>query len=88
IFAGSIITYFIGDIIIAKHVRKFKEAFIPALCYSAVICLATSAFMFDFFGFEKRIPKIDSIKSVSLTNYSGRFDNQPNYLTTYEDSIY
>ncbi|MEG2144881.1 MAG: hypothetical protein RRY40_06085, partial [Oscillospiraceae bacterium] len=88
IFAGSIITYFVGDIIIAKHVRKIKKAFIPSLCYSVAICLVVSAFMFDFFGFEKKIPSIDSIKSVSLDGYDGRFNNQPTYLNTPEDSIY
>lgn len=81
IFYDRIISMWIGlpfgiiGIIVARMIisKSFKPTKIlkPIIIYTAMMCVLYLFYGADITGFEKRVPDIDSIASVNVTNYSG-----------------
>lgn len=79
---GALITYFIGDVILTRTVRSIPRALPTALATTLGVCLLVGGVMYGGFGYEKRVPSAESVASVSLESYTGRYANEP---SLYED---
>lgn len=78
---GSIIAYYIGDIILTHSVRRPKEVLPVGLATVLVVCIVVGSVIFDFFGFEKRVPTADNVESITLYNSRFRYSEQGWYKT-------
>ena len=74
---GSLIVYFIGDVILTRTVRSIPKALPAAGATTAIICVIVSCIMYGGLGFETRIPSAQSVSYVTLHNYSSRYSNEP-----------
>lgn len=79
---GALITYFIGDVILTRTVRSIPRALPTALATTLGVCLLVGGVMYGGFGYEKRVPSVESVASVALDSYSSRYANEP---SLYED---
>ncbi|MFV0496738.1 MAG: hypothetical protein ACK5L0_01010 [Candidatus Fimivivens sp.] len=66
---GALIIYFIGDVILTRTVRSIPRALPAALATTLGICLLVGGILFGGFGHVKRVPSVDSVKSVRLVYY-------------------
>lgn len=89
--AGSLIFFALAQMMVKKTPRIFnKKSFRDLSIYCVIAVLFVSCFQFDLTGYTKRIPSIDSVKSVLLTqtlfNNSIGFtnNNYSNYVTLKE----
>jgi len=78
---GSIIAYYIGDIILTHLVRRPKEVLPAGLATVLVVCIVVGSVIFDFFGFEKRVPAADNVESITIYNSRFRYSEQGWYKT-------
>ncbi len=92
---GALITYFIGDVILTRTVRSIPRALPAAIATTLGVCLLVGGVMYGGFGYETRIPSLESVDSVVLESYDSRYSNEPslkedykrNYRFTEADSI-
>lgn len=81
IAVGSVIAYYIGDIILAHAVRRPKDVLPACFATVAVVCIVVGSVIFDFFGYERRVPDIADIKSITIENSRFRYSEQGWYKT-------
>lgn len=63
---GTLITFFITKVIIARSVRIFNMKNLKSLgVYVVIAALFTAFTVFDITGISKRLPKLDQVESVS-----------------------
>lgn len=84
----------IAALIIANMINKrsitLKGAFTHTIIFTAFVFIMLGAFRFDVVGFEKRMPNIDNIKSVTVVPdryYGFRSDDIEKYAITDKDGI-
>lgn len=82
-FLGSVVVYFVGDALLSRNIRSLPKALPKALITSAGVAAAIMVIMFGGAGYETRVPSADSVESVTLRGYRGRFDSQPNITYNY-----
>lgn len=64
--AGTLITFFITKVIIARSVKIFNMKNLKSLgVYVVIAALFTAFTVFDITGISKRLPKLDQVESVS-----------------------
>lgn len=64
--AGTLITFFITKVIIARSVKIFNMKNLKSLgIYVVIAALFTAFTVFDITGISKRLPKLDQVESVS-----------------------
>lgn len=73
---GSVIVYFIGDVILTRTVRSIPKALPAALITSAGVVVVVAGIMFGGMGYETRVPIAADVSSITLNYYSGRYNNQ------------
>lgn len=83
---GALITYFIGDVILTRTVRSIPKALPAALATTLGICLLVGGVMYGGFGYEKRVPSVDSIASIELENYDSRYSGEPTLDKEYSNT--
>lgn len=75
IFAGALIVYLVFDVLLARNVKTILRA-VPAACAFAFVVGGTAlAITTGGFGFEKRVPQLESVRSVVI-DYRGRFSEE------------
>lgn len=74
---GSLITYFIGDVILTRTVRSIPKALPVALATTLAVCLLVGGIMYGGFGYQTKVPSNDSIETVSLESYNSRYSDEP-----------
>lgn len=75
---GSIIGYLIASMVLKKSWRVFDRSIIKGFSiYTSIVLLLLLFVQFDLFGFENRVPSLDSIESV--------YFNQNPYLVNIYD---
>lgn len=60
------IGYFAAEMLNRKTFRAFNGAWKGYIIFALVVILGLSALEFDFFGFEKRVPKAEKVEKVSV----------------------
>ncbi|MEG2173874.1 MAG: hypothetical protein RR135_00125 [Oscillospiraceae bacterium] len=68
---GSVIAYFVGDVVLTRSARSLPKALPAAVTTSLLVCLAVGGMLFGGFGFETRVPDPDQVQSVLLEDYRG-----------------
>lgn len=87
-----------GASMLVKKTLNPKVGFKPALIFCVGVCILNFLFAFDFTGFERKVPSVDSVESVVFDNgvnmsdltyfVDGKdliYENNPNPLTSSED---
>lgn len=74
---GALLSYFIVDVVLARSVRSLPRSLPAALVTTLAVCAAVSMVIFGGMGFETRVPDADSVVSVDLGYYRGRFESEP-----------
>ena len=77
IAVGSVIIYFIGDVILTRSVRSIPKALPVAVLTAAGVCVAVGAVMFDLFGIGRWVPAQEKVDEAKLYYYESRFSEQP-----------
>lgn len=63
---GTLITFFITKVVIARSVKIFNIRNLKSLCIYAVIAAVFTAFtVFDITGISRRLPELDKVESVN-----------------------
>ena len=75
---GSLIVYFVGDVILSRTVRSLKKSLPAALITAVAVCLVSSVIIFDMTGFSTRVPSISSVESIEIS-YRGRYSGEYPY---------
>lgn len=66
---GTLVTFIAVKIIIAKSIKIFNRANIISLCIFIVIgSIFVACTVFDVTGYTKRVPDVDEVEAVSLSN--------------------
>lgn len=86
-FLGSIVVYFIGDALLSRSVRSLFKALPKALLTASGVAAVILVIMLGGAGYESRVPALDSVESVTLRGYRGRFDSQPNITYSYSSGV-
>ena len=60
------IGYFAAEMLNRKTFRAFNGAWKGYIIFALVVILGLSSLEFDFFGFEKRVPKAEKVEHVSV----------------------
>ena len=81
IAAGSMLAYYIGDVILTRSVRRLRVTLPAALATVAVVCVLCGGVVFDYFGYESRVPALEKIASVTLERTNLRYSGQSYYKT-------
>ncbi len=77
---GSLITFLVVKIILAKSIKVFNKRNLISLCiYLVAAALFTGLTVFDIGGFAKRLPDEDAIQSVELSNSTFRIGSENSY---------
>lgn len=77
---GTLVTFIAVKIIIAKSIKIFNRANIISLCIFIVIgSIFVACTVFDATGYTKRVPDIDEVEAVSLSNSTFSSVNQDYY---------
>ena len=67
LLTGGFIGFFGAEMLMKKTFRVFdKKAFKGFALFAAVTALLLGCLVFDFFGYETRMPKLENVQSVSL----------------------
>ncbi len=75
---GGLLVYPIGDAVLARRVRSPKKILPVWLLSVAVSLLFCAATMYDFFGYEKRVPAAENVASVTVEGFRTRYASQNN----------
>lgn len=70
-----------------KKSLRVKSAIKPAVIFCAAICLVWLGFKVDISGFEKRVPSVNSVKSVELTNNAISTNSARRYFSSDGDEL-
>ncbi|MCI5533807.1 MAG: hypothetical protein MR440_03450 [Firmicutes bacterium] len=77
---GSLITFLVVKIILAKSIKVFNKRNLISLCiYLVAAALFTGLTVFDIGGFAKRLPDEDAIQSVELSDSTFRIGYENSY---------
>ena len=77
---GSLITFLVVKIILAKSIKVFNKKNLISLCiYLVAAALFTGLTVFDIGGFAKRLPNEDKIQSVELSDSTFRIGYENSY---------
>jgi len=76
-FLGSLLAYFLVEILLTKSLRVFRFNVIKGWCIYALIVIGIIGVMnFDCAGYEKRLPELSEIESVYMDNYFSALNNK------------
>ncbi|MBR6521806.1 MAG: hypothetical protein IKT47_03980 [Oscillospiraceae bacterium] len=64
---GGFIGYFTAEMLIRKSFKVFRKHWKGFFISCAVIIVVITAFELDFFGYERRIPDVEDVSSVSMS---------------------
>ena len=79
---GTLITFFVVKIIIAKSIKVFNKQNLASLCVFAVIAVLFTGFtVYDLSGFANRLPDENKIQSVELSGAA-------TFRTSYDEYYY
>lgn len=82
-FIGSLIGYFVSQIIIKKSLYVFKDIK-GYIIYSFVIILVLIGSKIDIIGYEKYVPALNDVKNVYFSEYGYQYDEN-NKVKFYSD---
>ena len=77
--AGALLAYYIGDVILTHSVRRLRATLPAALATVAVVCIACGGVIFDYFGYETRVPAAENVESVVVDGAPFRYTSQTGY---------
>ncbi len=78
---GGTLGYFISKMLIEKTVRVFRTGWKTVGIYAVCVIVLISCIETDLFGYEKKVPSLFDIKSVTLNTFDGHtmtFDEEEN----------
>lgn len=78
---GSLLSYYIGDIILTHSVRSPRAILPMGLATVAVVCVLCGGAIYDYFGYETRVPAAEDVVSVDISNVELRYTSQMSYKT-------
>ena len=81
LIVGGILGYFISKMLIDKTVDVFRSGWKTVLKYALCVILLLALVETDTFGYERKVPHIADVKSVTLYTYDGQtmeFDEEEN----------
>lgn len=74
LLAGGFVGYFASEILLKKTFRVFRKEWIGFGAFAACLLLAIALMEFDAFGFERYVPDVDEVESVTVS-FSGSSEN-------------
>ena len=77
IAVGSLIVYFIGDVILSRSVRSIPKALPVAAVTTAGVCVLVGVMLFDLIGIGRWVPQVSHVEEARLYYYNSRFSDQP-----------
>lgn len=77
IAVGSLIVYFIGDVILSRSVRSIPKALPVAAATTAGVCVLVGVMLFDLVGIGRWVPQAPRVEEARLYYYNSRFSDQP-----------
>lgn len=85
---GSLIGYFAAQMLICKSFRVWKKGWLGFAVFTVLLLVLFSAFELDLFGYERRVPALAEVSSVTIseTELSGE-DNLREALRLHEQII-
>ena len=73
---GTVITFVIVKIIVKKSTRIFdKDTLKSIVIYFAIATVFVGLTVFDITGFSKKVPELEDVKSVDMTDLVSGFEN-------------
>ena len=81
LIVGGTLGYFISKMLIDKTVDVFRSGWKTVLKYALCVILLLALVETDTFGYERKVPHISDVKSVTLYTYDGQtmeFDEEEN----------
>ncbi len=82
-FLGSILAYFLCEILLNKSLHVFKPKILKGYgAYSLIIIMLIAGLHIDFAGYEKRLPVLADVESIYMDNsfYSLHEKNRPRVI--------
>lgn len=64
---GGFIGYFAAEMILQKSFKVFKKNWLGYIISMLVVIAVLLCIKFDVFGYEKRVPEVDNVKSASVS---------------------
>ena len=83
LIVGGTLGYFISKMLIDKTVDVFRSGWKTVLKYALCVILLLALVETDTFGYERKVPHISEVKSVTINTYDGQsmeFDEEANIV--------
>ena len=71
---GGFLGYFAAEILLKKTFRVFRREWIGFGAFAVCLLLALALMEFDAFGFERRVPELEQVESVTVS-FTGASEN-------------